>query len=157
MGEQKRHKERVRIAFEVDIEWTDTAREWAVDAAIRHCKFLNAMGAGVKKGATLRSTRPQRRCKVGERRVLVTIDPPRADQCAGCRHRYAGVNWHCRLGFPSDGAWATPRPAACIAAEAAAAHAAEWWALAFGGVAGPKRDRVADALAAVLGPEPVEP
>ena len=48
MSEKARRKERVRIAFEVDIEWTDTAREWAVDAAIRHCQFLNAMGAGVK-------------------------------------------------------------------------------------------------------------
>lgn len=80
MGE--RHKERVRIVFEVDIEWTDTAREWAVDAAIRHCKSLNAMGAGVKGGYSAK--------------------------------------------------YATAEEAA------------------------PERDRVADALAAVLGPEPVE-
>lgn len=101
----------------------------------------------------------QRRCKVGERRVLVVIDPGQGGNCTRCRFMAMGTVWRCRLGFATDGSWSSPRPADCIAAEA------EVEALQGGiidrvqrasGRTAQKRDRVTDALAAVLGPEPVE-
>ena len=133
--------------------------------------------------------------------MMVTINPAGTHFCDGCDNRWAdrlmGV-LICSLGFEIGGRKESPRPAACIAAEAEVtklAKDAEWacenrvqlcdvegcdaevtcgWptgggyrqtcsrhyldGLSF--MAAPrqpeKRDRVADALAAVCGPEPVE-
>ena len=139
---------------------------------------------------------------MGERRVLIVIDPPEPLRCGGCRwQRYVGPIFRresfCNLHFEVD-PLVDVRPTACIAAEAGAAkfaEDAEWacenrvqicdvegcdaevtcgWPTGDGYrqtcsrhyldglpfMAAPrqpeKRDRVADALAAVLGPEPVE-
>ena len=100
---------------------------------------------------------------MGERRVLVVIDPPEHGLCVTgggqCQHYDAP---YCRVGFDRV-RFSDARPAACIAAEAEVA------ALQGGIIARvqeiadglwpngtDKRDRVADALAAVLGTEPVE-
>jgi hypothetical protein len=101
---------------------------------------------------------------------MVVIDPPEPGRCCVGKLSCSRLNLGacCDLGFVADGwrAWSNgglTRPAACIAAEAEVA------ALQGGIIARvqeiadglwpngtEKRDRVADALAAVLGPEPVE-